>query len=185
MPKEKNIYSFSSIYTQYYQKSYGLVKSYVHDDMVSEDIVSDSLVSLWQYMKQNEVQSVDRFLLTTLKNKALDYLRHEAKSIEIQTNMADYYQNELLFRISTLEECDPKILYSKEILKIYRQTLDELPEMTKKVFIMSRKQHMSNKEIADELGVTVKTVEYHITKTIKILRVELKDYLPFLMFFFN
>lgn len=66
--------------------------------------------------------------------------------------------------------------------KIIHQTLAQLPEQTRKVFIMSRFYDKSNKEIAEKLGISVKGVEYHISKALKFLRVALKDYLPFLYF---
>ena len=65
---------------------------------------------------------------------------------------------------------------------IFEKTLAEFPEQTRKVFEMSRIEYMSNKEIAEALGITVKGVDYHISKAIKKLKISLKDYLPALLF---
>jgi RNA polymerase sigma-70 factor (ECF subfamily) len=56
-------------------------------------------------------------------------------------------------------------------------TLESLPEQSRRIFTMSRFEHLSNKDIADTLGLSIKTVEFHITKVLKVMRVALKDYL--------
>ena len=66
------------------------------------------------------------------------------------------------------------------------ETLKKLPDQTRRVFIMSRFENKSGKEIADILGITVKGVDYHIAKALKALRMSLKDYLPlYFLWFIN
>jgi len=84
----------------------------------------------------------------------------------------------LAIRISTLEACNPENIFSEEIRTILVKTLQELPPQTRKVFMMSRFEQKSGKEIAEMLGITVKGVDYHIAKALKALRISLKDYLP-------
>lgn len=93
-------------------------------------------------------------------------------------------QRELDIRISTLEACNPEDIFSTEVQQIITDTLALLPEQTRRVFEMSRFENKTNREIAEELQITVKGVEYHITKALKPLRVSLKDYLPLFYFFF-
>ncbi len=99
--------------------------------------------------------------------------------------MAEWQQRELSIRISTLEACNPNDIFSKEIQSILTKTLDDLPLQTKRVFMMSRFEQKSGKEIAEELGITVKGVDYHIAKALKALRISLKDYLPLIYFLLN
>jgi RNA polymerase sigma-70 factor (ECF subfamily) len=87
-------------------------------------------------------------------------------------------------RISTLEACNPDNIFSEEIRAILAKTLQELPPQTRKVFMMSRYEQMSGKEIAEALNITVKGVDYHIAKALKALRISLKDYLPLFYFLF-
>lgn len=91
---------------------------------------------------------------------------------------------ELSLRISTLEACSPNDIFSNEIERIVRQTLYQLPQQTRQAFILSRFKEMSNREIAETLNISVKGVEYHISKALKALRVALKDYLPLLCFLY-
>lgn len=174
--------SFKDIYSLYYKKAFYFAKSYVHDDLVAEDIASESLIALWEKTKEDPIDYAAPFLLTILKNKSLDYLKHEEIKMAAFETMADWKRQELSFRISALEACIPDDIFSEEITEIIRQTLLQLPEQTRRVFVMSRFQDKSNKEIAEELGISVKGVEYHMSKALKFLRVALKDYLPLLYF---
>lgn len=176
--------SFNEIYTSYYKKSFFFAKSYVHDDLAAEDIASESLIKLWEKLKTEKIDYIEPLLLTILKNKALDYLKHEEVKRTAFESMADWHQQELSIRISTLESCDPNEIFSDEVESIIRETLKLLPEQTRRIFLLSRFENKSNKEIAEQMGVSIKGVEYHISKALKALRITLKDYLPLFYFFF-
>ncbi len=176
--------SFNEIYTSYYKKSFFFAKSYVHDDLAAEDIASESLIKLWEKLKTEKIDYIEPLLLTILKNKALDYLKHEEVKRTAFESMVDWHQQELSIRISTLESCDPNEIFSDEVESIIRETLKLLPEQTRRIFLLSRFENKANKEIAEQMGVSIKGVEYHISKALKALRITLKDYLPLFYFFF-
>lgn len=178
------IHNFNTLYTQFYRRSFLFTKSYVHDECIAEDIVSDVLIKLWEILKDKEIDHIEALLLTTLKNKSLDYLKHAAIKTEAIHALTDMRQRELDIRISTLEACNPEDIFSTEVQQIITSTLALLPKQTRRVFEMSRFENKTNKEIAKELQLTVKGVEYHITKALKPLRENLKDYLPLFYFFF-
>ncbi|MGV8093113.1 MAG: RNA polymerase sigma-70 factor [Mangrovibacterium sp.] len=176
--------NFNRVYTDYYRKSFLFVKSYVHDDFVAEDIVSESMIKLWNRMKHEQIDHVQSYLFTILKNSALDHLKHEAIKYAAYKSVNERFIRELDIRISVLESSDPNEIFSSEIQEIVRITLASLPEKTRLVFEMSRSQYIPNKEIAEILGITVKGVDYHISCAIKELKRSLKDYLPLLLCFF-
>lgn len=176
--------SFNEIYTSYYKKSFFFAKSYVHDDLAAEDIASESLIKLWEKLKTEQIDYIEPLLLTILKNKALDYLKHEEVKRTAFESMADWHQQELSIRISTLESCDPNEIFSDEVENIIQETLKSLSDPTRQAFLLSRFENKSNKEIAELMGISVKGVEYHISKALKALRITLKDYLPLFYFFF-
>lgn len=175
---------FNTIYSTYYDKTFRFARLYVRNDLVAEDIATESLIKLWETMKKETVEKPLALLLTILKNKSLDHLRKQASMQEAFEGIAEWQQRELSIRISTLEACNPDDIFSGEIQSILTKTLDELPPQSKKVFLMSRFEQKSGKEIAKELGITVKGVDYHIAKALKTLRVSLKDYLSLFYFLF-
>lgn len=177
---------FNSIYTKFYSKAFRFTMMYVRDEPIAEDIVIDSLVKLWETMKQESVENPPALLLTILKNKSLDYLKHKIREQSTFKTIQDWHQQELNIRISTLEDCDPDYIFSKEISDIVKQTLEKLPQQTQRVFIMKRMENKSSKEIANELNISVKGVDYHIAKALKALKISLKDYLPlYIIWFLN
>lgn len=177
--------NFNIIYERNYQRSFMFAKSYVHDDMIAEDIVSDSLVKYWRLISTQKGEATEALLLSILRNKALDYLRHKAVHDAAIENLEEIKNRELSIRISTLEACDPKEIFSDEVNRIIHKTLKNLPEQTHRIFEMSRFENKTVKEIADETNLTIKGVEYHITKALKALRINLKDYLPLFYFLFS
>ena len=175
---------FEDLYKRFYRKSFLFTMSYVHNEMVAEDITSEVLIKLWAELRRGGINNPDAFLLTLLKNKALDYLKHEMIKEEVFSKIKTAHQEELDMRISMLESCDPEEVFTTEIQQIIRTTLAAFPEQTRLIFEMSRFDNKSNKEIAEELGLSVKSIEYHIAKVLKSLRISLKDYLPIFYFFF-
>ena len=125
--------SFNEIYNSYYKKSFFFAKSYVHDDLAAEDITSESLIRLWEKLKTEEIDYIEPLLLTILKNKALDYLKHEEVKRAAFESMVDWHQQELSIRISTLESCDPNEIFSDEVEHIIQDTLKSLSEQTNNV----------------------------------------------------
>ena len=99
--------SFNNIYMRYYKKSFLFVKSYIHNEMVAEDIASESLIKLWQWIQDNPVENIEPMLLSILRNKALDYLRHESMKQQVITRISEKQNEELALRLSSLEDCNP------------------------------------------------------------------------------
>lgn len=178
------IEQFNTIYSTYYDKTFRFARMYVRNDQVAEDIATESLIKLWETMRKETVEKPLALLLTILKNKSLDHLRQQASMQEAFEGMAEWQQRELSIRISTLDACNPDDIFSEEIRSILARTLNELPPQTKKVFMMSRFEQKSGKEIAEALGISVKGADYHIAKALKALRISLKDYLPLFYFLF-
>lgn len=110
---QTDIHSFNALYTRYYRKAFLFTKSFVHDESVAEDIVSESLIKLWENLKEENTDHADALLLTILKNKSLDHLKHEAIKAEAIHSMSNLNQRELEIRISTLQACDPEEIFSE------------------------------------------------------------------------
>lgn len=177
--------SFNEVYSYFYKKSYVFAKSYVHDDMAAEDIASEALIKLWEKIRDSKIDYLEPLLLTILKNKSLDYLKHQEVERRAFQHMADWRDSDLSIRITSLEACNPDELFSGEVERIVNETLMQLPQQTRKIFYLSRWENKSNAEIAVEMGLSIKSVEYHISKALKVLRISLKDYLPLFFFIFH
>lgn len=170
--------SFNEVYVAFYRKSFLYVKSYVHDAMAAEDIVSEALIKLWEIMKLETIDPIGPFLFTILKNRTRDYLKHQSVKQAVQNTLAIALNREMEIRTTSLEASDPNDIFSTEVQHIIEATLNSLPERTRKIFILSRFGNKSHKEIAEIYYISVKGVDYHIMQSVKELRMALKDYLP-------
>lgn len=182
--KMPDSFNFNDFYTTYYRKTFLFAKSYVHDKWAAEDIASEALIVLWENLKKYEIHHPLTFLFSIVRNKSIDYLRRELTRQEALAKISEIGLREINTRIMALEACDPEKIYSNEVKSIVDSVLNTLPEKTREIFLMSRSQDLTKEQIAASLGMTQKGVEYHITKTLKKLRIALKDYLPIFYFLF-
>lgn len=177
--------SFNEIYQKYREPFTKLAISYVGDRSIAEDFVTDSFIAYWE--NRNKLPSnanVPAYILVSLKNKCLTYLTRLRKEQEVIDSIKSQYQWELDFQIASLEACDPQEIFSEEVWQLVNDAIRSLPEKTKEIFLLSRMEYLTNREIAEQLDVSIKTVEFHVGKALKVMRVALKDYLPvfFLLF---
>jgi RNA polymerase sigma-70 factor (ECF subfamily) len=137
----------------------------VEDEVVSEDIVQEVIL---KYLKKEESISIkvklSTYLHRAVTNQAIDYLRKEKKIVWLSIEDQQLPEEET---IKTEEQ-----EYLERRVKL---ALAELPKKCKEVFIMAKIQDMKYKEIAEELGISIKTVENQMGKAFKMLREKLKD----------
>lgn len=138
---------------------------FVNDRCVAEDIVQDNFVYLWENRERlYKMDSIKAYLFTAVKNKSLNYLK--AKYIKNTLHEIDNYRDSIIDNIdpSALEllECD-------ELEAILEKALNHLPERCRIIFTMKRFGGKTNKEIAESLNISVKTVEAQMTIAIKKL----------------
>lgn len=168
--------AFKQTFCRYYPGLIRFATSYVHDRYVAENIVQDAFVILWEKRTMLNLNSnIKAFLVTIVRNKAINILEKERNRAEIDSNLLKIREtnNEL----DSLYSLNPEELFSSEILDILNRALEELPEQTRNVFKLSRFIGLKNSAIATKLDITEKGVEYHISKSLKLLRVKLSDYL--------
>ncbi|MDD4191337.1 MAG: RNA polymerase sigma-70 factor [Mangrovibacterium sp.] len=176
--------AFKVIYNKYAPRLYYFIHEYIPLTDMVENIIQDTLMALWN--KKSELAdetNLGAYLFTIAKNNCLYKLRDqryyqkifESSGVDaMELNANQYAMNRL----------DTSRLTFMEIEEIIERTLAQLPPQCKTVFAKSRFDEKKNKEIAEELGISVKAVEGHITKALKLFRVALKDYLSIVAYLF-
>ena len=177
MNKSYQLTSFNLIYTTYYEKYVRFASSYVHDRLAAEDIVAECMIYYWERKsKLSEIKNIPLYILVSIKNKCLDHLQRQQTWENVSDQLLTNSQWELKMRISNLEACNPETLFSSEVQSILENTLQKMPEKSRRIFEMSRNEGKTNQEIATEIGLSLKSIEFHISTVLKQLREELKDY---------
>ncbi len=183
MDEKADIRRFNEIFATHRERFIRFAFSYTHNNEVAEDLVTESLMYYWENRRRlEEVRDVPMYILVTLKNKCLDHLQREKTWGDIAENLMSNSQWELQMRISNLEACEPEVLLGNEIRQLVDSALEKLPEKSRRIFLMSRYEGKNYQTIARETNLSVKSIEFHISKSLQVLRRELKDYLPGLLF---
>ena len=148
---------------------------FVADSDISKDIVQKVFIALWERRNRMDLhQSIKSYLFTAVKNRCLNYIR-DYKKFRSQTLDLDCGDIEIVNQDGSLELA--------ELQTQINEALATLPEKCRLVFEMSRFQDMKYKAIAQELEISEKTVEAHMSKALKTLRLLLGKYLLFLILF--
>lgn len=135
-----------------------------------EDMVQDVFYRIWKKRKELRVDSSARnFLMVCVRNACVDFLRKQ----EVEVHGIEYYRQ----RMSVEDE----LYTTSELEQLIEVALQKLPEHIASIFCMNRFLGKTYAEIAEEKQISIKTVEAYMSKALKLLRVELKDYLTLLV----
>ena len=178
--------NFGVFYNAYYQRFVRYAFYYVNDLQAAEDLTHDALLYYWENRQKLPADTdVLGYILQTVKNKCLNYLKHIQVEVEYSKKHTELHEWEIETRIQTLEDESYGTIFSKDIMKIVMESLSELPEQTRRIFVMNRLDDKPRKEIAALLNVSQQKVDYHINKANDHLCLKLKDYIPLVLLFLS
>lgn len=133
------------------------------DRDISHELVQDSFINLYKLKSSaTEIKSVRAYLYVILKNSILNHYRKESARKK--------YQEYMSIHANDLDHSTTLAIESRELERQLNDEIDKLPPKCRAVFKLSRREHLSNKEIASRLGISENTVEQHMRKAIRDLR---------------
>src|SRR5690606_22558465 len=129
----------------------------------AEDFVSEAFTQYWENKESLASTTYPQaYILTIIKNKCLNYLQHQKIHQRVSAELKEHSEWILQTKISTLEACDPEFIFSTELQQIIDETLNKLPQKTRKIFFLNRIHGYTYKEIAEITNMSQKAIEYHI-----------------------
>jgi RNA polymerase sigma-70 factor (ECF subfamily) len=177
--------NFEHIYLTYYMGMVRFASEYVIAKEDAENIVHDTFTELWS-MKENYIYRMDymlAFLFKSIKNKCIDYLRHQIVVREAEDKMQKEFRLNMQLKFDSLEAFDENILSSeKTVEELVTNAIQSLPEKCREIFIKSKIEGKKQQQIAMELNISIHTVEAQMKIAYKKLKQELKDYFPLFLF---
>jgi len=166
--KGDNMEAFEELYNRHWKNLYAFAYKRVRSKEVAEEIVQDFLANLWAGRKTMMIKtSFEGYIYTAIRNLVFNYIAKE-------TRRKAYSHFLELFKVDA-DNSTEEMITTRDLQENIEKGLDNLPEKCRSVFELSRHENKSNKEIAAELGISEKTVEGHLTKAIKRLRVTLNS----------
>jgi len=172
--------SFEYFFNKHHSHILGFCIQFIYDKSQSSNITQEAFLNLWlNRAKIEKINGIESFLYTFAKSKCLNTIRHNKVKERFKSKTLNEKQRAL--DLDVLNAINFDNLTLMELEKLITDSIKDLPEKTRIIFLKKRFESKKNKEIADELNITLKTVEAHMTKALKILRVKLSDYLPVLL----
>jgi RNA polymerase sigma-70 factor (ECF subfamily) len=166
--KKDDSKAFEVIYRRYWRQLYGFVYQQLGSKEEAEEIVHDLMLSLWQNRQQSHIQNLKVYFFIAARNLT-------NKFIKSQINLRKYREYQILHEV--FEKIDTHEIFNvNELSKAIEQALKKMPEKTATIFKMSKIEELPVKKIASQMDLTEKAVEYHITKSLKMLRLYLQDF---------
>lgn len=161
------ITAFEILYKKYWYQLYCVAYKYTGSGPDAEELVQNLYEKIWRNRASLQVKNWGAFLTVSVRNMVIDYHRRQSQKNKFLKNYTPHAA------INSLQE-EPD---QEQLLVLIENHLHELPEKTQTIFKLSRYEHKSIKEIAGQMQLSEKAVEYHITRSLKLLRQHLRNYL--------
>jgi RNA polymerase sigma-70 factor, ECF subfamily len=170
---DKTEVAFEQLFKQHFRELHAYGFSILKDWDAAEEVVQALFLKLWEKNEWEHIQtSIKSYLYKSVYNDCLNYLRRQKIHIKYQTQTMHTTANRV-------DNTDGKIKLS-QLEQHLDKALNKLPEKCRAIFHLSRFEHLRYQEIANQLEISIKTVETHMVKALRILRKEMKEFLPVL-----
>jgi len=174
-----NCMNLEQLFRSHYPRLKNYAKRFTACEEDAEDIVQQTFLRIMEQPDGKELTPA--LLFCTTRNLCLDYLKHHAVVAERLLQVDDEALAEGLYAMDMAPSAEQDTICN-ELRAYINQLIDQMPARQKEVFLLSREQQLKNQEIANQLGISLKAVEKHITASIKYLREHLStEYLLVLL----
>ena len=170
--------TFEQVFKTHFKRLHSYAFTILRDEVEAEEIVQQVFFKLWDRNENLSLTgSVSAYLYRAVHNESLNYIKHQKVRSNHKLHVAYSMKNEV--------EHPAKKVMTGELEKKIHSALNELPEQCRTIFQLSRFDELKYLEIADKLGISVKTVENQMGKALKLLREKLVDFLIFILLFIH
>ncbi len=174
--KEGNKQSFEKLFRFYYAPLCHFSRKYITDPDECEEIVQGFFLKIWEKRSALDITvSVKNYLFSSVRNRCLNYIKHQ--------KIRQGYKTEVLSKNDSQLNPDNYLL-EVDLQNKIREGIDSLPPRRREIFMLSREEGLKYREIADKLGISIKTVETQMGQAMKDLREKLSTYKSLLITFF-
>jgi RNA polymerase sigma-70 factor (family 1) len=168
--------AFRILFDRYWVRLYNTAKMHLKDKQACEELIHDVFLNLWKRRDELEIQLIPNFLLTAVRYQVYNRMRAAKSRMVLLPDSSD------LDGSLVMNEGDFNIR-EQEFNHTLNHYLDKLPNQCKRIFYMSKMDNLSNGEIANQLGISKRTVENQLSQALKHLRVCLRHNAMFFIFF--
>lgn len=173
--------AFKDVFRILYPRLKGYCKLFVSDDNKVEDLIQETFITLWEKRQSIKTdRSVESYLFVILRNNCLNFLRKEKlENNTFSTDMEEVSELQYLYHIDFLGKEEKSL--EEQLIESFQEAVEELPYKMKRVFKLCKIDGRKQKEVADEMGISLKMVEKHIAKAKEQIRDKLIKQYPTLI----
>jgi RNA polymerase sigma-70 factor (family 1) len=175
--KSDNKEAFHEIYRRYWHPLFLVARRKLNSQENAEEIVQDIFTDLWIRRTGLQIDDLKRYLLKSVKYKVLNTIKARL--------VRHHYENQTILSASEANQCTEDELAYYDLHRAIEEALVMLPDKTEKIFRLNRLEQQSVSEISTLLNIPERTVEYHITQSLRVLRLHLRDFVLCGLFFFS
>jgi RNA polymerase sigma-70 factor, Bacteroides expansion family 1 len=169
---------FRMLVDHWYTRLFNFANGYLNNSENTKEVIQDVFLKLWDNrQKLSADTNLNAYLFTLTRNRCIDLIRREKLMLQFRTDKQEEYRR-LSENFEALSDPILDNLFAMEIQDEINRTISELPEQCQKVFVMSRVKGMNNREISQTLVLSEKTIESHLTKALKTIRLALERKFP-------
>jgi RNA polymerase sigma-70 factor, ECF subfamily len=171
---ERNEKAFEQVFKMHFKNLHAYAFTILKDEAVAEEMVQNVFYKIWEKTEQLNISgSITAYLYRAVHNESLNYLKH--------LKVRSVYQSRVAWQMKGQSDHASKRILLKELEVKLHAALNDLPEQCRLIFQLSRFEELRYREIAEKLGLSVKTVENQMGKALKLLRIKLVDFLPLIL----
>ncbi len=173
---------FKNAFQNLYGKLFNYTLYYLKSEDEARETVQEIFVKVWENGERLLTEDIDGLLFTMARNRCFDKIKHRRVKRRYEEHESDASSSLALCTLRDNSSLD--LLVSKDTEKAIRNALNALPKSIRETFLMNRFNNMTYKEIAQNLGISEKTVEYRISCALRELRKKLSPYAFFVLLFY-
>jgi RNA polymerase sigma-70 factor (family 1) len=172
--KQNDELAFAELFNRYWKKTHTLACSKLPSPELTREIVQEVFCNLWERRHSLDITNFEHYLKVSVKYKAINYIKSEI----IRHKYSDYYK---VFAKIHDEETLKSVSYH-ELEEALEKSVKRLPEKTQTIFRLNRLEGKPINEIANALHLSEKAIQYHLARSLKELRLYLRDFLVSVIF---
>lgn len=166
---------FERIFKDHFKSLHAYAYTFLKDDEQAEEVVQNVFCRIWEKRENLKTDgSLKAYLYRAVHNESLNYLKHQKVKASFQVYYADQMEQS--------EDHSAKKIMANELERHIQKAMNELPQQCRTIFQLSRFEQLKYQQIADQMGLSIKTIENQMGKALKLMRLKLAEFLTIMIF---
>ncbi|MEO3402472.1 RNA polymerase sigma-70 factor [Mucilaginibacter sp. CAU 1740] len=169
--------AFERLFKDHFKSLHAYAYTFLKDDEQAEEVVQNVFCRVWEKRDQLKTDgSIKAYLYRAVHNESLNYLKHQ----KVRASFGVYYADEMEQNTGGDEPASKKLM-AAELQRHIEKAMSELPEQCRIIFQLSRFEQLKYQQIADQMGLSIKTIENQMGKALRVMRQKLAEFLPIIL----